>query len=71
MTPEAETAPLSTERLAAVLAKVAAAARAAGRQPADVKLIAVSKTFGPPGILPVLQAGHRRYGENRVQEAKG
>lgn len=71
MTPEAETGPLSTERLAEAAAKVAAAARAAGRQPADVKLIAVSKTFGAPDILPVLQAGHRLYGENRVQEAKG
>jgi pyridoxal phosphate enzyme (YggS family) len=70
MTPEAETAGGSAQRLAAVQAKIAAAARAAHRDPAEVKLIAVSKTFGAPDILPVLQAGHRLYGENRVQEAK-
>jgi pyridoxal phosphate enzyme (YggS family) len=71
MTPEAETAGGSAQRLAEVQAKIAAAARAAHRNPAQVKLIAVSKTFGAPEILPVLQAGHRLYGENRVQEAKG
>ena len=71
MTPEAETAGGSAQRLAEAQAKIAAAARAAHRDPAEVKLIAVSKTFGAPDILPVLQAGHRLYGENRVQEAKG
>jgi len=71
MTAEAETAGGSAQRLAAAQAKIAAAARAAHRDPAEVKLIAVSKTFGAPEILPVLQAGHRLYGENRVQEAKG
>ena len=48
----------------------AAAARAAGRDPASVNLVAVTKTFGPEHIVPVLDAGHRRFGENRVQEAK-
>jgi PLP dependent protein len=57
-------------RLAGVTARIAAAARAAGRDPAAVDLIAVTKTFGPERIAPVLDAGHRRYGENRVQEAK-
>ena len=71
MTPESETAGGSAQRLAAAQAKIAAAARAAHRDPDEVKLIAVSKTFGAPEILPVLQAGHRLYGENRVQEAKG
>ena len=57
-------------RLAGVTARIATAARAAGRDPAAVDLIAVTKTFGPERIEPVLDAGHRRFGENRVQEAK-
>lgn len=50
--------------------RIEASARAAGRDPAAVNLIAVSKTFGADSILPVLEAGHRLFGENRVQEAK-
>jgi PLP dependent protein len=61
----------AAKRLADVEARIAAAARAAGREPGDVRLIAVSKTFEAPEILPVLGAGHRLFGENRVQEAKG
>ncbi len=61
----------STQRLAEAQAKIAAAAKAARRDPAEVKLIAVTKNFGAPDILPVLEAGHRHFGENRVQEAKG
>ena len=38
--------------------------------PADVHLIAVSKTFAADAIRPVLDAGHRTFGENRVQEAQ-
>jgi hypothetical protein len=57
-------------RLASVQARIAAAARAAGRDPASVRLVAVTKTFGPEAILPALEAGHRVFGENRVQEAK-
>jgi pyridoxal phosphate enzyme (YggS family) len=57
-------------RLAGVTARIATAARAAGRDPASVDLIAVTKTFAPEHIESVLDAGHRRYGENRVQEAK-
>lgn len=56
--------------LADVRARIAAAAREAGRDPASVHLIAVSKTFGREAILPVLETGHRLFGENRVQEAK-
>lgn len=56
--------------LADVRARIAAAAREAGRDPAAVHLIAVTKTFGAEAILPVLEAGHRLFGENRVQEAK-
>jgi hypothetical protein len=56
--------------LASVRARIAAAAREAKRDPASVHLIAVTKTFGADDILPVLDAGHRLFGENRVQEAK-
>jgi PLP dependent protein len=59
-----------TARLASVVARMVAAADAAKRDPASVHLIAVTKTFGPEHIVPVLDAGHRRFGENRVQEAK-
>jgi len=57
-------------RLADVKRRIATAAAAAGRQTL-VKLIAVTKTFSPADILPVLAAGHRLFGENRVQEAAG
>ena len=60
----------STERLAAVRAEIAAACREAGRDPAAVTLVAVSKTFGVDAIAPVIAAGQRVFGENRVQEAK-
>ncbi len=53
----------------AVLAKLEEAARKAGRDPASIKLIAVSKTFEADSILPVIEAGQRLFGENRVQEA--
>ena len=43
----------------------------AGRDRASVTLIAVSKTFDADAIAPVLAAGQRQFGENRVQEAKG
>jgi len=56
-------------RLAAVRARIAAAAKAAGRDAGAITLIAVSKTFGADLIEPVLDAGHRTFGENRVQEA--
>ena len=54
--------------LAAVRARIAAAASAAGRSPADVMLIAVSKTHAPPAIAAAVAAGQRQFGENRVQE---
>jgi pyridoxal phosphate enzyme (YggS family) len=56
--------------LASILGRIAAAARSVGRDPASVHLIAVTKTFAAPDILPVLEVGHRLFGENRVQEAK-
>jgi uncharacterized pyridoxal phosphate-containing UPF0001 family protein len=48
---------------------IAAAAREAGRDPADVQLIAVAKTHGPEAVEAALATGQRRFGENRVQEA--
>jgi hypothetical protein len=58
------------ERLAAVKARIAAAEREAGRAAGSVTLVAVTKTFEADAIRPVLDAGHRVFGENRVQEAK-
>jgi PLP dependent protein len=55
--------------LAAVREEIAAACRDAGREPAGVTLVAVSKTFGVDAIGPVIAAGQRAFGENRVQEA--
>lgn len=58
------------ERLAAVHAKVAAAARRAGRPAGDVELVAVSKTHPPEAIRDLLEAGQTVFGESRVQEAR-
>lgn len=60
-----------TARLDEVRARIAQACVDAGRDPAAVQLIAVSKTFGPEDIAPVIAAGQRRFGENRVQETAG
>jgi len=57
--------------LSAVTDKIAAAEQAVGRQPGSVTLVAVSKTFDAAVIRPLLEAGHRVFGENRVQEAEG
>ena len=58
-------------RLAGVRERIARAARDSDRDPADVTLVCVSKTFQPEAILPALEAGERVFGENRVQEAQG
>ncbi len=50
---------------------VARAAHDCGRDAAKITLIAVSKTFAAEAVLPVLEAGHRVFGENYVQEAAG
>jgi len=63
-------AQLAAERLKAVADSIARTAREEGRDPASVTLIAVSKTFPVEAVEPVLAAGHRVFGENRVQEAK-
>src|SRR6187399_1388380 len=67
------TAPLTASLpsgLAKVTDEVARAAKEARRDPASVTLVAISKTFGADAIEPVIAAGQRVFGENRVQEAK-
>lgn len=59
----------AVEQLGEVKAKIAAAERAAGRDKGAVTLVAVSKTFDAAFIHPVIEAGQRVFGENRVQEA--
>ena len=56
--------------LAAVEQEIARACEDAKRDRTSITLIAVSKTFGPDVITPVIAAGQRVFGENRVQEAK-
>jgi PLP dependent protein len=60
---------MSASSLDPILERIARAARAAGRNPADVTLVAVSKQQPWARIEPVLDAGQRVFGENRVQEA--
>ncbi|MBK9012524.1 YggS family pyridoxal phosphate-dependent enzyme [Novosphingobium sp.] len=55
--------------LADVRSRIAQAARIAQREGEEVTLIAVSKTHEAPAILPLIEAGQRVFGENRVQEA--
>ncbi len=55
--------------LAAVRQEIARACREASRDPASVMLVAVSKTFDADAISPVIAAGQKIFGENRVQEA--
>ena len=55
-------------RLAAVRERIAAAARSAGRDPSSVLLVAVSKTFPIEAVREAYAAGHRDFGENKVQE---
>jgi pyridoxal phosphate enzyme (YggS family) len=61
---------LAADRLVDVRQRIAAAARAAGRDPASVTLVAVSKTHGAERVRELLEAGQRVFGENRVQEAE-
>lgn len=56
--------------LRAVLSDIASAARASGRDEAAVKLVAVTKTVPQDVIEQAIKLGQRRFGENRVQEAK-
>jgi PLP dependent protein len=66
----AEVTPHSPHALAAVEQEIARACEDAKRDRASVTLIAVSKTFASDAIAPVIEAGQRVFGENRVQEAK-
>ncbi len=59
------------EGLAAVQTDIAVACREANRDPSEVTLIAVSKTFPAEAIEQAIAAGQRTFGENRVQETKG
>ncbi len=58
-------------RLEDVRQRIAHVAEKSGRRPGDVTLVAVSKTFDAEAIQPVIDAGQRVFGENRVQEAQG
>jgi PLP dependent protein len=58
------------EPLQKIQDEISAACRIAGREATDVQLIAVSKTREAEAIRPLLNAGQRRFGENRVQEAE-
>jgi pyridoxal phosphate enzyme (YggS family) len=60
----------SPTALASVEQEIARACKDARRDRGSVTLIAVSKTFGPDAIAPVIESGQRVFGENRVQEAK-
>lgn len=58
-------------RLNSIRDEIARAAAIAGREPGDVTLIAVSKMHNTLAIQPLIDAGQRVFGENRVQEAAG
>ena len=60
----------ATAGLTHVRAEIVRACKDAGRDPASVTLVAVSKTFPAEAIEPVIDAGQRVFGENRVREAK-
>ncbi|WP_027145134.1 YggS family pyridoxal phosphate-dependent enzyme [Mesorhizobium sp. WSM3626] len=61
----------TVQQFFAVKARIAAAEQEAGREAGAVTLVAVSKTFDAVDIQPVIEAGQRVFGENRVQEAQG
>jgi pyridoxal phosphate enzyme (YggS family) len=62
--------PATSTGLAALRHEIERACREASRDPTTVTLVAVSKTFEADAIEPVIAAGQRVFGENRVQEAK-
>ena len=61
----------AANRLATIRSGIARAAAVAGRNADDIALIAISKTHDAPAITPLIGAGQRLFGENRVQEAQG
>jgi pyridoxal phosphate enzyme (YggS family) len=68
--PEASVTASSPSGLSSVEAEIVRACRDARRERSSVTLVAVSKTFDAAAIAPVIAAGQRVFGENRVQEAK-
>lgn len=72
VTPRSATRPASeiARNLEQVRARIAAACGRAGRDPASVRLIAVSKTFGADAVRSAIEAGVGDFGENRVQELR-
>ena len=60
----------AAHRLAVIRETIARTARIAGRDADAIELIAVSKTFGADAIAPLIAAGQRSFGENRVAEAQ-
>lgn len=67
---ETALAETTADRLAEIRQRIRRAERDAGRAPGSAELIAVSKTFAAEDIVPVIAAGQRLFGENRVQEAR-
>jgi pyridoxal phosphate enzyme (YggS family) len=61
----------TVDNLNQVLAAIARAEKDARRPAGSTRLVAVSKTFGAEAIQPVIEAGQKVFGENRVQEAQG
>ena len=59
----------AAERLDEVRRRIDKAARLAGRSPGEVTLVAISKTHPADAIAPLIRAGQRHFGENKVQEA--
>lgn len=62
---------LACQRLEDIHKRIDLAAESAGRKSSSVNLIAVSKTQPTSSILPIIHAGHKMFGENRIQEAQG
>lgn len=60
----------SKAKLQQTLERIAAAAKLARREAGDVQLVAISKTHDEDAIVPLIEAGQRVFGENRVQEAQ-
>jgi pyridoxal phosphate enzyme (YggS family) len=60
----------AARNLSHILARIEASRKAALKPAPTTTLVAISKTFGPESIRPVIAAGQRVFGENRVQEAK-
>jgi len=66
--PLSPSAPSIANRLAQVRQHIADAAKADGREPGSVRLLAVSKTFGADAVIDAVQAGQTAFGENYIQE---